>query len=58
VKGLFIATGHYRNGMLLAPATAKYLTDWIVHGKTSDYFALFSPLRFANARGVTRSAIQ
>jgi glycine oxidase len=58
VKGLFIATGHYRNGMLLAPATAKYLTEWIVQGKTSDYFAPFSPLRFANARGVTRSATQ
>lgn len=56
VQGLFIATGHYRNGMLLAPATAKYLSEWIVQGKISNYLAPFSPLRFAKARGVTRGA--
>ncbi|MGH7837938.1 MAG: FAD-dependent oxidoreductase, partial [Candidatus Binataceae bacterium] len=27
IEGLFIATGHYRNGMLLAPVTAKYLAE-------------------------------
>ena len=49
VEGLFIATGHYRNGMLLAPATAKYLAEWIVDGRTSKYLQPFSPLRFAAA---------
>lgn len=53
VKGLFIATGHYRNGMLLAPVTAKYLAEWITRGKASEWFEAFSPLRFATA---TRSA--
>lgn len=49
IKGLFIATGHYRNGMLLAPATAKYLAEWIVNGSVSKYLEPFSPLRFAAA---------
>ncbi|HEV2288921.1 MAG TPA: glycine oxidase ThiO [Candidatus Acidoferrales bacterium] len=56
VKGLFIATGHYRNGMLLAPATAKYLSEWIVQGKTSDYFAPFSPLRYVQSCNATQGA--
>ena len=55
VEGLFVATGHYRNGMLLAPATAKYLAEWIVEGRASKYFAPFSPARFvAASRGVNR----
>lgn len=53
VEGLFIATGHYRNGMLLAPATAKYLAEWIVDGSVSKYLEGFSPMRFVSAsRGV------
>lgn len=48
-EGLFIATGHYRNGMLLAPVTAKYLAEWIATGKPSAWFEPFSPLRFAAA---------
>ncbi len=49
IQGLFIATGHYRNGMLLAPATAKYLAEWIVDGVASKYLEPFSPMRFAAA---------
>jgi glycine oxidase len=49
VKGLFVATGHYRNGILLAPVTAKLLRDWIVSGRTSVNADLFSPLRFSAA---------
>ena len=53
VEGLFIATGHYRNGMLLAPATAKYVAEWIVEGRASKCLEPFSPMRFAAAsRGV------
>lgn len=44
--GLLIATGHYRNGILLAPVTAKLICDWIVAGKTSFDASIFSPLRF------------
>lgn len=50
IDGLFIATGHYRNGMLLAPATAKYLAEWIVAGRIPSFLEPFSPMRFAPAR--------
>lgn len=49
VEGLFIATGHYRNGMLLAPATAKYLAEWIAIERVPQWFEPFSPLRFSAA---------
>ncbi|HKF52183.1 MAG TPA: glycine oxidase ThiO [Candidatus Acidoferrales bacterium] len=55
VEGLFVATGHYRNGMLLAPVTAKYLAEWIVERRISRYLEPFSPMRFAAA---PRSASQ
>jgi len=58
VEGLFIATGHYRNGMLLAPVTAKYLAEWIATGKPSAWFEPFSPLRFATARNAFRALNQ
>ena len=47
VEGLFIATGHYRNGMLLAPVTAKYLAEWIANGRTAELLEPFTPMRFA-----------
>lgn len=47
IEGLFIATGHYRNGMLLAPVTAKYLAAWIVNGHASELLQPFTPMRFA-----------
>lgn len=45
--GLLIATGHYRNGILLAPITARLIREWIVEGKTSFDAGGFSPLRFS-----------
>jgi glycine oxidase len=47
VEGLLIATGHYRNGILLAPITAKLIREWITRGKTEFDAAGFSPMRFA-----------
>ncbi|WP_232697717.1 glycine oxidase ThiO [Brevibacillus daliensis] len=32
-QGLSIATGHYRNGILLAPITAYVMGEWLLHGK-------------------------
>lgn len=46
-EGLLIATGHYRNGVLLAPATAAIIRDLIVSGKPNFAIEPFSPLRFA-----------
>ncbi|MGH9776413.1 MAG: glycine oxidase ThiO [Candidatus Acidiferrales bacterium] len=45
--GLILATGHYRNGILLAPATARAVADLVTEGATSFPVAEFSPLRFA-----------
>ena len=49
ITGLWLATGHYRNGILLAPATAKIMRDWIVTGKSNFNAESFSPLRFTTA---------
>lgn len=46
VKNLFVAAGHYRNGILLAPITAKILTEKIVNNSESEYLRAFSPFRF------------
>jgi glycine oxidase len=35
VKSLFLATGHFRNGILLAPLTARYLAELILTGQSS-----------------------
>jgi glycine oxidase len=43
---LFLALGHYRNGILLAPESAEILTRLILHGEESPFLAAFSPDRF------------
>ena len=48
VAGLFVATGHYRNGILLAPVTAAVMADCIVDGKTPDSITPFLPQRFVS----------
>ena len=47
VEGLWLATGHYRNGILLAPATARALADWITEGRTALPVEGFGAMRFA-----------
>lgn len=42
--GYVVATGHYRNGILLAPATAAAVAD-ILEGRPRDDLAAFSPER-------------
>jgi glycine oxidase len=46
IENLLIATAHFRNGILLAPLTAKILAEKIAENKDSDYFDFFSPERF------------
>ena len=46
VPGVVYATGHYRNGVLLAPITARVIADWIVDGQRDDCFAALSVERF------------
>jgi glycine/D-amino acid oxidase-like deaminating enzyme len=48
-RGYFAATGHYRDGILLAPITAEVMTS-LVLGKTPRCdLSHFSPRRFASA---------
>ncbi|HLA96377.1 MAG TPA: glycine oxidase ThiO [Pyrinomonadaceae bacterium] len=53
IDGLMLATGHYRNGILLAPITAQMVADEVALGITSEYFREFSPDRFAKAGTAT-----
>jgi len=46
VDGLFYATGHYRNGILLAPLTGELIADVIVNGATPALLTPFLPGRF------------
>jgi glycine oxidase len=43
LEGLFTATGHFRNGILLAPVTATAIAD-AIEGR-DDHFPAFSPSR-------------
>jgi glycine oxidase len=47
VAGLIYATGHYRNGILLAPITARAISELIIKGESSINLAPFSVARFA-----------
>ncbi len=48
IPGLFFATGHFRNGILLAPVTAVAMADRLTDGPPRDLSA-FSIERFAGA---------
>jgi glycine oxidase len=49
IEGLTFATGHYSNGILLTPITAKLIAEWITERRTSFDWEMFSPLRFSRA---------
>jgi glycine oxidase len=46
-QNVFVATGHFRNGILLAPITGKLMSQLICEGKTEMSLRPFSPERFA-----------
>ncbi len=50
IQGLFIATAHYRNGILLAPITARLMTECMTHGRPSLDIKDFLPNRFIKDR--------
>jgi glycine oxidase len=49
LEGLTWATGHYRNGILLAPLTAELVTDSLENPATAQLPGVGDPLRFAAA---------
>jgi glycine oxidase len=50
VRGLVLATGHFRNGILLAPVTAWAIAELVATGQCSVDLSPFSVARFAPAR--------
>ncbi|MFG2130400.1 glycine oxidase ThiO [Streptomyces sp. NPDC048751] len=47
LAGLLLATGHYRNGVLLTPVTGDALAHALVTGELPDEARPFTPKRFA-----------
>ena len=47
LAGLFYATGHFRNGVLLAPLTAQVVADYVLDGKSDAVLDATSLSRFA-----------
>ena len=45
LEGYFVALGHFRNGILLAPITAEILSGWLLHGKPPIAAEAFLPSR-------------
>jgi glycine oxidase len=48
--GLIAATGHYRNGILLAAITAKLVKEWVIQGRVGFNAKAFSPSRFQHSK--------
>ena len=46
MDGLFYATGHFRNGVLLAPVTARLVADAILSGRSDPALEAVGPRRF------------
>ncbi|MGH9503450.1 MAG: glycine oxidase ThiO [Terriglobales bacterium] len=47
-QGYFVATGHFRDGILLAPVTARIMAQLVTGGQTEYDVSPFSPGRFQN----------
>ncbi|MEU6487919.1 glycine oxidase ThiO [Streptomyces sp. NPDC046887] len=47
LPGLHIATGHYRNGVLLTPVTGEVMAELLVTGELPEAARAFLPTRFA-----------
>lgn len=50
VAGLVYATGHHRNGILLAPVTADYIARLVLDGTVDEAIRPFGLARFARAK--------
>ncbi|HET6360219.1 glycine oxidase ThiO [Streptomyces sp.] len=50
LPGLHLATGHYRNGVLLTPVTGDVLAELLATGVLPDEARAFTPLRFSPVR--------
>jgi glycine oxidase len=48
LPGFIFATGHYRNGILLAPITVDLISKLVITGKADELLLPFSPNRFVS----------
>lgn len=55
IPGLYWATGHYRNGVLLAPVTAQIVVGMLLGAPQPAELEAFSPQRFSRAPVGARS---
>ncbi|AJT67676.3 hypothetical protein T261_6060 [Streptomyces lydicus] len=56
LPGLQLATGHFRNGVLLTPVTGEVMAEALATGSLPDLARPFSPARFT-ARGAERARV-
>jgi glycine oxidase len=49
-RRVLVATGHYRNGILLAPLTGELVTELLVSGRPPELMMPFAPDRFSDHR--------
>ena len=40
--GLFVITGHYRNGILLSPIIGRDIANWLISGIKPPHYSSFS----------------
>ena len=57
VDGLLVATGHHRNGILLAPVTAELMAEAVISGRVPEALEAFSPARFQGRAGQTQEKV-
>lgn len=51
IDGLVMATGHHRNGILLAPVTADAVSRFVLTGAVAEAIAPFTLDRFSRSKG-------
>lgn len=50
INGLILATGGHSHGILLAPAVAQAISQWVMQGRIADSIAPFVPRQFDSSR--------
>lgn len=56
IDGLILATGHYRNGILLAPVTAQAVGE-LVEGRDPEWLAAAGPERFESGQTIAAEEV-
>ncbi|MGW3143113.1 MULTISPECIES: glycine oxidase ThiO [Streptomyces] len=57
LDGLLMATGHFRNGVLLTPVTGDVMAHVLVTGELPDLARPFTPMRFGAALAVPSAPV-